>query len=787
MGSHNTYQKLAARRLRTELLEERLALTVPAFEVERLFVPDVSDIREIEARDLNGDDRLDLVVMGDEVIWLRNDGEGEFTKQAISSGRYLNETLTSGDILESTDAQDIVVVDIDADGDDDVLTAYEQRIVWSENLGGGVFEDRRDWLTSQLPDSLGRISSGGEFLEVADVDADGDMDLVVADNEVSESGAGIIYSADVFWFERLAEGSYSEPKLIERVRFPFFDVPVPEDEQSPVLHEIAVTDLDGDALLDVVVVGREKTSWFRYSAGEFQENILLEDGGQSASAVPLDVDSDGDTDLLTGADRWLANDGLGNFTPTGAGVPARVFDARLADFDADEAEDIVASLANAVVVGRAATGPQFEVDTAAQTATTVADFDGDSDLDVIYARGDEILWRANDGVGNVSDAAFLFQPQPLPIVVDPIDELPGELVAQADFDGDGLLDALMRMQEPITNPQGLAELHLHLNSAAGFFAPITVFSESPARLSHLIAVDLDQDSDLDLLVTRITDRESLLWIENLSEQNGEFGQPIEIPLPANLETLGRLFSLDGDLDGDLDVMSTQVWIENIDGKGEFAVHPLREPSFYSIGSAAKGDVDGDGHADLLVVSELLPDVELIRATSNGPVAEGVWRGELGFHVQTDFTTIQLTDFDGDGDLDGLMTFGGSHINVPSNGSTRLVLLENQNGQLSPGVTLPYRHDAVVVDWDEDGDADLIYDSIVLVNQSIVPSPIPGDANSDGQVDFDDFLIVAMNFGREGDLTFEDGDFDGNGLIDITDFLILADCFGTSPDDGHVSA
>lgn len=55
--------------------------------------------------------------------------------------------------------------------------------------------------------------------------------------------------------------------------------------------------------------------------------------------------------------------------------------------------------------------------------------------------------------------------------------------------------------------------------------------------------------------------------------------------------------------------------------------------------------------------------------------------------------------------------------------------------------------------------------------------LAGDADSDGEVSFSDFLILANNFGRASDVAFADGDFDASGEIDFADFLILAANFG----------
>ena len=51
----------------------------------------------------------------------------------------------------------------------------------------------------------------------------------------------------------------------------------------------------------------------------------------------------------------------------------------------------------------------------------------------------------------------------------------------------------------------------------------------------------------------------------------------------------------------------------------------------------------------------------------------------------------------------------------------------------------------------------------------------GDANSNGGVEYSDFLLLANNFGQEGD--WPAGDFDHNGRVDIFDFLMQAENFG----------
>lgn len=56
-------------------------------------------------------------------------------------------------------------------------------------------------------------------------------------------------------------------------------------------------------------------------------------------------------------------------------------------------------------------------------------------------------------------------------------------------------------------------------------------------------------------------------------------------------------------------------------------------------------------------------------------------------------------------------------------------------------------------------------------------PVPGDADGNGTVDFEDFLLLSMNFGRTDDVDVANGDFDSNGEVDFNDFLVLSANFG----------
>ncbi len=56
---------------------------------------------------------------------------------------------------------------------------------------------------------------------------------------------------------------------------------------------------------------------------------------------------------------------------------------------------------------------------------------------------------------------------------------------------------------------------------------------------------------------------------------------------------------------------------------------------------------------------------------------------------------------------------------------------------------------------------------------------PGDADGDGDVDLDDFVILKNNFGTAAGATCAEGDFDGDGDVDLDDFVLLKNNFGAT--------
>jgi fibronectin type 3 domain-containing protein len=65
--------------------------------------------------------------------------------------------------------------------------------------------------------------------------------------------------------------------------------------------------------------------------------------------------------------------------------------------------------------------------------------------------------------------------------------------------------------------------------------------------------------------------------------------------------------------------------------------------------------------------------------------------------------------------------------------------------------------------------------------------MPGDANDNRTVDFNDLVLMAQNYNGSAGKVWGDGDFNGDGLVDFNDLVILAQNYNTSRSAGPVGS
>jgi hypothetical protein len=329
----------------------------------------------IVAADLDGDgdqDILSSLSQGGTIAWHENtDSNGTFGRpQRISEA-------TSG-------SGAAVVADIDGDGDLDVLSVSqsESRITWYENTDGqGSFGPRR--IIDTVPDFV--VSVLG-----ADIDGDHDVDVL----------AGTAFLGRVVWYDNTdGTGNFGPLQVITTMA---------RNAQS-----VGAADLDGDDDLDVLIAAQLDSSlaWHentdgakRFGPGQTIDGDLMSPNSVHAS----DIDGDGDFDVLAvsgpGTDDqvvWYENaNGSGTFAPRrviSTAVQA-VQSAIPADIDGDGDLDVISVSVRdnktawyENVDGKGKFGPQRVISKAVRAPQDVfaADLDGDQDVDILVTGQDE--------------------------------------------------------------------------------------------------------------------------------------------------------------------------------------------------------------------------------------------------------------------------------------------------------------------------------------------------------------------------------------------------------------
>lgn len=272
-----------------------------------------------------------------------------------------------------------------------------------------------------------------------------------------------------------------------------------------------------------------------------------------------------------------------------------------------------------------------------------ADGDGKIDFAVANAGSNDVTLILGDGKGGHSRTL------PLQTGVSPFD-------AQfADFDGDGKLDMVsVNESNPGYPMKGQVQV-LFGGKGTGLVTDIGggIFSEMvelkagqhPARLA---IADLDGRHGLDLAVVNW---ESATISVFLHEGGRRFGPEREVATGGALTY--AIFGGDLDGDGAVDLATSEVGLEGGpvarvfrgDGKGDFT-----PAGVYPVGRGARhiagGDLDGDGHLDLITANTSAESVSVLMNDGKGNFTPAA-------HLRVGIgpRTVMAADLDGDGMVD----------------------------------------------------------------------------------------------------------------------------------------
>ena len=362
-----------------------------------------------------------------------------------SAGAFGQERVVTTD---TDGAHSVFAADVDGDGDMDVLSASEEndKIAWYENDGSGGFTTH----------TISTTADGAESVFAADVDGDGDMDVLSASH----------YDAKIAWYENDGSQNFTER---------------PISTTAAGARSVFAADVDGDGDMDVLSasVFDDKIAWYENDGSEsFTEHTITTTADEAGCVFAADVDGDGDMDVLTASKgddtvAWYENDGSQNFTAHGIITLA------------DGAGWVLAT-----------------------------DVDGDGDMDVLSAWefDNTIAWHENDGSQAFSTHVIT------------TDALHARSVFVADMDGDGDIDVLSASVVD-------SKIALYVNDGSQTFTERTISTVAAGAVS-VFAADLDGDGDLDVLSASFFD-DKIAWYENDASDFGDAPSPYPTTLASN--------------------------------------------------------------------------------------------------------------------------------------------------------------------------------------------------------------------------------------------------------------
>ncbi len=534
---------------------------------------------EVTAGDIDRDGNVDLM-LGSE--WLRNDS-GTWTAFTTGAVPLVGGPDRNRLVDLNNDGRLDAVVGASSAGVAGELVWYEQPVVATD-----------PWIRHDIS---ALVVGGGMNLDIADMDLDGDTDVILSEHSLD-----------------------------------------PLDE--PTLRTLIFENLDG-------------------SGGLWQQHIAAIGDEQLAGARAVDIDGDGDTDLISkGATHnrvlLLENKGI-NFPlsldswdrlTVDPNKPWRAIFIDDADIDGDGLPDIVTG-------GWWYRNPgspsgvwlRNTIGSPVNNLAAIYDFDDDGDLDILGTQGigstsnSDFAWAQNDGTGvftvftNVDSGIGSFLQgttvnrfsnggpieialswqgaaggvQMLTVPADPTisnwtwrtlhGNAGGEGLDSGDIDGDGDNDILVASSQ---DPIGLEWLR---NDGGGTFTLLTMHTPLTGQPDRVHLVDMDDDRDLDAVVGYGHDTAGkVAWYE----QGAVVTDPWTEHLVANITNPQSVDVGDLDRDGDLDIVvgehdllspaSSQLFVfENENGGNTWTPHLIHL---------------GDEHHDAAVLSDLEIDGDL---------------------------------------------------------------------------------------------------------------------------------------------------------------------------------
>jgi gliding motility-associated-like protein len=227
---------------------------------------DAAGANSVFAADMDGDGDMDIVSSSandNTIAWYENDGNA-------------NPTWAAADIATSANsARSVFVADMDGDGDMDIVSASynDNTIAWYENNGNA----NPTWTATDIATS----AAGALSVYAADMDGDGDMDIVSAsmlDNTIA-------------WYENNGDANPT---------WTVADI----STSAAGARDVHVADMDGDGDMDIVSAdfGDNTIAWYENNGDAnptWTAANIVTSANAPHSVFVADIDGDGDMDIVS--------------------------------------------------------------------------------------------------------------------------------------------------------------------------------------------------------------------------------------------------------------------------------------------------------------------------------------------------------------------------------------------------------------------------------------------------------------------------------------------------------
>lgn len=704
--------------------------------------------------DINGDGFQDIVTSNEtnsSLIWYRN----------INGNLGFDEGRLVGNMI--TQAAHLIAIDVDNDGDMDIVAAAKQSgnngnaLYWFENLTGtGVFAE--GVIFSDLVDNP-------QFLDAGDLDGDGDVDIVSASNDDDK----------IAWYEN--ENGLGS-----------FGVQIVLTSNANGAQKARLVDLDEDGDLDIVFcsVNDGKVAWIENTdgAGNFSSVKIIDILPQVTEVSVGDINGDNQIDIVAATNVgneivWYANEGNAD----SFGNPQQVnpyldsYELALRDMDGDNDLDVLVS--SYIVLDEIAWFENMDgqgsfnqekniVIESGIRYFTATDIDDDEDIDFVFPfeSNNRLMMAENSGNG-------------LSFIYKTIDFGIENYIAATigDLDSDGLLDIVSRGSQMI----------VHKNTG-NYTERFTNQIISNAQFGTTDLVDVNADDKLDIVYHSGAGRS---WCENngmpsvFTDCFGLGGGDSEFDLAdfdgdGDADVVGMIVNING-----TNVIPNAYWMENPGDGSSFINHYIAESGYSFLPKT--GDIDGDGDMDFVFTIYLIGGmneiywVENLDGLGNFDIPQLIFAEEGG----SSLIDIELFDLTNDGRLE---------VMIADRGKNKLYWFRNNFGTtpwIGPNVitedlvaSLPVIN---AVDMDADGDLDIVINDrnediswfenlnafsdfgekqLLVTIEEVTTTLDIGDLDNDGDID----LVTATIDGVVGNKIFWFENIESNPQILVNTFF-----------------